>query len=156
MCILSKKVIIFPQNNVSLEQCLLGTMSPFEQCLPWNNVSLEQCPLEQCLRGTVSPWTKVSLEHCLLGTKSPWNSVPWNSVPWNNVPWNSVPWNNVPWNNVATPVFPLIRPSVSSYWALNIATLGCLDFIMNACTLCLNNVWPDLCLASLSTEVLSC
>ena len=107
-------MLLSPWYKVSLEQCLLGTKSPWNNVSlgtmsPWNSVSLEQCllgtmsPLEQCLLGTMSPWNKVSLEQCLLGTKSPWNSVPWNSVPWNNVTWNSVPWNNVPWNNVATP-----------------------------------------------------
>ena len=62
-------------NSVSLEESLLGTMSP----------------LEQCLLGTMSPWNKVSLEQSLLGTKSPWNSVPWNKVPWNTVPLEQCP-----------------------------------------------------------------
>ena len=72
--------------TVSLVQCLLGTVSPWnkvslEQCLPWNNVSLEQCllgtvsPWNNVSLGAMSPWNNVSLEQSLLGTMSPWNKV---------------------------------------------------------------------------------
>ena len=52
-------------------------------------------------------------------------------------------------------VMPSTQPSNSSYCVLNNATLGCLEFITNDLTLCLSNVWPAWCLASLCTEGLS-
>ena len=40
-----------PWTKVSLDNCLLGLMSPR------TNVSLDKCPLDKCLLGHMSPWT---------------------------------------------------------------------------------------------------
>merc|ERR1712215_667090 len=55
-----------PWTKVSLDNCLLGLMSPR------TNVSLDKCPLDNRLLGHLSPWTNVpwttvSLDTCLLG-----------------------------------------------------------------------------------------